>query len=209
MAWAKSLTLKRLASNPFTETRCSPKAWKSLWCSNLPPSLMGFYHLWEKFKVADRLSSWTKCSKCPICGQLETASHALSSCRFHVVIYDALEKGWAPPTIQGVTHSTRSLLREHSFSHRVGIMTWTPLAAHWSPRNSVLKGGLASFDAFLAIWMKSVGTLVAWDLVVYTDSSAEWVIGVGWVWGLGVLQCPRMGASFLSSPTLATDTEAC
>ena len=40
--WGKSLTPKRLASNPFTGTRCSPKVWKFLWCSNLPPSLMDF-----------------------------------------------------------------------------------------------------------------------------------------------------------------------
>ena len=88
----------------------------------------------------------------PVFGQQETVSHALSSCLFHIVIYDALDKGCPPPPkVHGVVYTARTLPREYSFSHPVGIMTWAALAAHWSLRNSLLKGGSASFDAFLNI----------------------------------------------------------
>ena len=48
------------------------------------------------------------------------------------------------------------------------------------------------------------GTLLYIHKVPHNGSS-DWD---GWAW-VGLLQCPRMGTSFLSSPTLATYTESC
>ena len=121
-----------------------------------------FQVLWDKLKVAERLSSWTKNPKCPICGINESISHALSLRRFHVVCFDALEKGRAPVQIGEMQHSARTLPKESSFTHPLGIMTSTALAAHWSPRNSMLRG-VASLETFLNIWIQFVGTVMAWE----------------------------------------------
>ena len=43
-AWAKTDTLKRLAPDPETVTRCSPTVWKAFWAAKLPPSIVDFVH---------------------------------------------------------------------------------------------------------------------------------------------------------------------
>ena len=54
-------------------------AWKDFWMAPLPPSIVDFIYqvLWRKLKVAKRLSSWTRDSRCPVCGVVETTDHAL------------------------------------------------------------------------------------------------------------------------------------
>ena len=94
-ALAKTDTLKRLAPDPETVTRRSPAVRKAFWSAKLPPSIVDFVHqvLWQKLKVAERLSPWTQDSRCPVCGATETIDHALNSCRFHIIIFDTLGGG--------------------------------------------------------------------------------------------------------------------
>ena len=96
------------------------------------PSLMDFVHqvLWYKLKTAERLSPWTKCSKCLVCGALETLHHSLNSCGFHVLIFDSFEKCWAPVTQRSVQYNVRCIPSTLSFSTPLGIMVWVARAAH-------------------------------------------------------------------------------
>ena len=52
---------------------------ESLLGVSLPPSIVDFAYqmIWRKLKVAERLSAWTKDSRCLVCGVPETIDHAL------------------------------------------------------------------------------------------------------------------------------------
>ena len=171
-AWAKTDTLKRLAPDPETVTRHSPAVWKAFWRSKLPPSIVDFVHqvLWRKLKVAERLSPWTQDSRCPVCGTTETIDHALNSCRFHIIIFDTLDKCWDTVVADNKPHAARSLPLQTTFSTPLGIMMWTALAAHWSFRNSLIRGGIGSYDGFLSVWIKFVALLAVWEPISrYSD----------------------------------------
>ena len=73
-AWAKSTTLKRLATN---QPESLQKVWQAFWRAQLPLSFTEVIHqgLWNKLKTAERLSSWTQYSKWHMCGALETVHH--------------------------------------------------------------------------------------------------------------------------------------
>ena len=119
--------------------------------------------LWYKLKTAERLSSWTKSSKYPVCGALETLHHSLNACRFHVLIFDSLEKCWAPVTQGGVRYNVRCIPTVLSSSTPLGIMVWVARAAHWSLRNSLLRGGQPSSEAFLTVWTKTIQVVALWE----------------------------------------------
>ena len=57
---------------------------------------------------------------------------------------------------EDVRYNVCSIPLIQSFSHPLGVMAWTAQTAHWSLRNSLLKGGLPSFESFLQIWVKTV-----------------------------------------------------
>ena len=145
-AWAKTDTLKRLAPDLETVTRRSPAVWKAFWSAKLPPSIVDFVHqvLWRKLKVAERLSPWTQDSRWPVCGATKTIDHALNSCRFDIIIFDTLDKCWDTVVVDHKPHAARSLPLPNRFSTPLGIMMWTALAAHWSFRNSLIRGGVGS-----------------------------------------------------------------
>ena len=42
-------------------------------------------------------------------------------------------------------------------------MQWTALAAHWSFRNSLIQGGVGSYDGFLSVWIKFIALLAVWE----------------------------------------------
>ena len=149
-AWAKTDTLKRLAPDPETVTRRSPAVWKAFWAAKLLPSIVDFVHqvLWRKLKVAERLSPWTQDSRCPVCGATETTDHALNSCRFHIIIFDTPDKCWDAVVVDRGPPAARSIPLQHTFSTPLGIMLWTALAAHWSFRNSLIRGGSAPMTVF-------------------------------------------------------------
>ena len=49
-------------------------------------------------------------------------------------------------------------------------LMWMALAAHWSFRNSLIRGGIGSYDGFLSVWIKFVALLAVWEpLSRYSD----------------------------------------
>ena len=52
---------------------------------------------------------------------------------------------------------------QHSLKSPQGIAQWSALATHWSLRNTYRKGGIATLDALLTIWVKFTALLVGWE----------------------------------------------
>ena len=67
-------------------------------------------------------------------------------------------------------HAARSLPLPTTFSTPLGIMMCTALAAHWSFHNSLIRGGIGSYDGFLSVWIKFVALLTVWEPISwYSD----------------------------------------
>ena len=113
--------------------------------------------------MAERLSPWTLDSRCPVCGAIETIDHVLNRCRFHIIIFDTLDKCWEPVVVYYRSHAARSIPLQHTFSTPLGIMLWSALAAHWSFCNSLIKRGVGSYGRFLSIWIKFIALLAVWE----------------------------------------------
>ena len=55
-----------------------------------------------------------------MCGALETVSHALNSCRYHVIIFDAPSKCSELPVVNGSTYTAQQLAASN------GALIFTP-----------------------------------------------------------------------------------
>ena len=113
--------------------------------------------------MAERLSSWTPDSSYPLCGSVETLDHALGGCLFHKVIFAVLKKIWEPLLIQGQQYECGAIPMLHSFGTPQGLAQWSTFAAHWTLRNTYRKGGMATLDALLTIWIRFAPLLVSWE----------------------------------------------
>ena len=153
-AWGKSDSLARLAANPHTESRQSPRVRGLFWRARFFSSLHDFvYHApWKKLRVAERLSSWTQDPSCPLCGSVETLDHALGDYLFHKVIFVVLKNIWEPLQVQGLQYECGTVPVLHSFGTPQGIAQWSALAA---------PGGMATLEALLTIQIRFTSLLVS------------------------------------------------
>ena len=74
-----------------------------------------------------------------------------------------LKKVWEPLHIQDRQCECGYIPIRHSLKSPQGIAQWCALAAHWSLRNTYRKGGIASLDALLTIWVKFTALIVGWE----------------------------------------------
>ena len=130
-------------------------------CANPPPFV--YQALWKKLRVAERLSPWTRDSACPLCRSVETLDHALGGCLFHRVMTAVLKKVWEPSHVKGNQYECRNIPIRYTFGSPQGIAQWAALAAHWTFRNTYRRGGMATLDALLTIWVKLTALLVGWE----------------------------------------------
>ena len=78
------------------------------------------------------------------------------------------------------TYTSRTLPTELSFKEPLGIMVWAAQAAHWSLRNSLIRGGLPSYDQFLMIWIKFVSFMISWEpLSAFSDVFSQFHKALG------------------------------
>ena len=164
-AWGKSDSVARLAANPHTETPQSPVVWSLFWWGKFTPSLHNFVYqaLWKKLRVAERLSPWTQDPACPLCRSVETLDHALGGCLFHRVMTAVLKKVWEPLQVKGNEYECGNIPTRYTFGSPRGIAQWAALAARWTFRNTYRRGGMATLDALLTVWVKFTALLVGWE----------------------------------------------
>ena len=93
-----------------------------------------------------------------------------------------------PPPMSTHVYLACTLPRHLSFSEPLGIMTWTAQAAHCSMRNSLLCGGLPSYESFLSIWIKFVALMCIWEpLQRYFEVFSQFHVALASVQSKGTL----------------------
>ena len=78
-------------------------------------------------------------------------------------MFALLTKVWEPLRVQGKQYECGHIPAQHSFKSPQGIAQWSALAAQWTLRNTYRKGGTATLDTLLAIWIKLTALLVGWE----------------------------------------------
>ena len=78
-------------------------------------------------------------------------------------MFALLKKVWEPLRASGKSYECGHIPTQHSFKSPEGIAQWSALAAHWTLRNTYRKGGTATLDTLLAIWVKLTALLVGWE----------------------------------------------
>ena len=98
-----------------------------------------------------------------MCRSVETLDHALGDCLFHKVVFAILRKMWEPLRVKEQQYVCGSIQIVHLFNSPQGIAQWTALAVHWTLHNTYRRGGVASLEALLTIWIKLTALLVKWE----------------------------------------------
>ena len=73
------------------------------------------------------------------------------------VIFATLKKMWEPVQVQGQQYQCGSIPTLQ------GIAQWSALVAHRTLRNTYRKGGTATLDDVLPVWIKFTALLVGWE----------------------------------------------
>ena len=94
---------------------------------------------------------------------METLDHALGDYLFHKVISAVLKKIWEPLHVQGLLYECGTVPVLHSFGTPQGIAQWSALAARWTLHNTYRKGGMATQEALLTVWIRFTSLLVSWE----------------------------------------------
>ena len=113
--------------------------------------------------MGERLSPWTQDSACPLCRSVETLDHALGGCLFHRVMAAVLNEVWEPLQVKGHQYECGKIRVRYTFGSPQGIAQWAAPAAHWTFRNTYRRGGTATLDSLLTIWVKLTALLVSWE----------------------------------------------
>ena len=130
----------------------------------LPGVLRGFLSaaLWRKLPVGDRIAAWVPHAKCcPLCGDVETHSHAISACP-HLAVASGLVSRLLPkPEVNGVARSVTELVSHHvplSLSSAAGLVFWSAISVNRSIRCAASLHGSARVPeaVFLRKWLEGL-----------------------------------------------------
>ena len=112
--------------------------------------------------VGDRIAARVPHAKCcPLCGDVETHSHAVSPCP-HLAVASGLVSRLLPkPEVNGVARSVTDLVLHHvplSLSSAAGLVFWSAISVNWSICCAASLNGLARVPeaVFLRKWLEGL-----------------------------------------------------
>ena len=162
--WNTTPTLRVLMTASSVQERVPEDTWGFLNALRLPGVLRDFLRaaLWRKLPVGDRIAAWVPHARCcPLCGDVETQSHAVSACP-HLAVASGLVSRLLPkPEVNGVVRSVTESVLHHvplSLSSAAGLVFWSTISVNRSIRCAAsLNGSARVLEAvFLRKWLEGL-----------------------------------------------------
>ena len=162
--WNTTPTLRVLVTASSVQERVREDTWGFLNGLRFPGVLRDFLRaaLWRKLPVGDRIAAWIPHARCcPLCGDVETHSHAVSACP-HLSVASGLVSCLLPkPEVNGVARSVTELVLHHvplSVSSAAGLVFWSAISVNCSIRCAASLNGSAQVPeaVFLRKWLEGL-----------------------------------------------------
>ena len=159
--WNRTPTVRVLITAISVQERVPEDTWGVFNALRLQGVLRDFLRaaLWRKLPVGDCIAAWVSHAKCcPLCGDAETHSHAVSACQ-HLAVAPGLVSPLLPkPQVHGVAPSVTELVLHHvplSLSSAAGLVFWSAISVNWSIRCVASLNGSARVPeaVFIRKWL--------------------------------------------------------
>ena len=146
--WNTTPTLRLLMTASSVQDRVPEEAWGYFNALRLPGRLREFVcaALWRKLPVGDRIAVWVPHARCcPLCGDVETHTHAVSACHNLGVAAGLILQLLPRPEVDGIPRSLTDLVLNHlpvSLSSAAGLLLWSAVSVNWAIRCELSLSGL-------------------------------------------------------------------
>ena len=165
--WNTTPTLRVLMTANSVQERVPEDTWGFFNALRLPGVLRDFLRaaLWRKLPVGERIAARVPHAKCcPLCGDVETHSHAVSACPHLAVASGFVSRLLPKPVVNGVARPVTELVLHHvplSLSSAAGLVFWSATSVNWSIRCAASLNGSARVPeaVFLRKWLEGLRSL--------------------------------------------------
>ena len=162
--WNTTPTFRVLMTASSVQERVPEDTWGFFNAVRLSGVLRDFLRaaVWRKLPVGDRIAAWVPHAKCcPLCGDVETHTHAVSACP-HLAVASGLVSQLLPkPEVYGIARSATDLVLHRvplSVSSAAGLVFWSAISVNWSIRCAASLNGSARVPevVFLRKWLEGL-----------------------------------------------------